>query len=96
MTHREDMEQKQKAAGEKNKTDGAKFLEESEKKRACYRQRVAIQGPQRTGSQQGPDMVTVNYRGTLIDAANTVPCSARPTSAFPLAASSGDGPEGLQ
>src|SRR6266496_2228266 len=46
-----DMEQKQKQAGEKNKTEGSKFLEK-----------------EGSGAQPKPtDMVTVNYRGTLID-----------------------------
>src|SRR6266513_571579 len=66
-----DMEQKQKAAGEKNKTDGVKFLEENKKKEGVkttasgLEYKVLKEG---TGPQpKATDMVTVNYRGTLID-----------------------------
>jgi FKBP-type peptidyl-prolyl cis-trans isomerase FklB len=66
-----DMEQKQKAAGEKNKTDGAKFLEENKKKPEVKTTASGLQykvikdgtGPQ----PKATDMVTVNYRGTLIN-----------------------------
>src|SRR5213592_1116613 len=66
-----DMEQKQKQAGEKNKTEGAKFLEENKKKEGVKTTASGLQykvekegaGPQ----PKGTDMVTVNYRGTLID-----------------------------
>ena len=66
-----DMEQKQKAAGEKNKAEGAKFLEENKTKEGV---KTTVSGLQYkvikegTGSQpKATDMVTVNYRGTLID-----------------------------
>src|SRR5947207_5855724 len=66
-----DMEQKQKQAGEKNKTDGAKFHEENKKKPGVkttdsgLEYKVEKEG---TGAQPKPtDMVSVNYRGTLID-----------------------------
>jgi len=66
-----DMEQKQKAAGEKNKADGTKFLEENKKKEGVkttasgLEYKVLKEG---TGAQpKATDMVTVNYRGTLID-----------------------------
>jgi FKBP-type peptidyl-prolyl cis-trans isomerase FklB len=66
-----DMEQKQKAAGEKNKAEGAKFLEENKKKEGVkttasgLEYKVIKEG---TGPQpKATDMVTVNYRGTLID-----------------------------
>jgi FKBP-type peptidyl-prolyl cis-trans isomerase FklB len=66
-----DMEQKQKAAGEKNKADGVKFLEENKKKEGVkttasgLEYKVIKEG---TGPQpKATDMVTVNYRGTLID-----------------------------
>jgi FKBP-type peptidyl-prolyl cis-trans isomerase FklB len=66
-----DMEQKQKAAGEKNKTDGAKFLEENKKKEGVKATASGLQYKvlkEGTGSQpKATDMVTVNYRGTLID-----------------------------
>ncbi len=65
------MEQKQKTAGEKNKTDGVKFLEENKKKEGVkttasgLEYKVLKEG---TGPQpKATDMVTVNYRGTLID-----------------------------
>ena len=66
-----DMEQKQKQAGEKNKTDGAKFLEENKKKPGIKTTASGLQYKvvkEGTGAQPKPtDMVTVNYRGTLID-----------------------------
>ena len=66
-----DMEQKQKQAGEKNKTDGAKFLEENKKKQGVKTTASGLQYKvmkDGTGANPKPtDMVTVNYRGTLID-----------------------------
>src|SRR2546425_437053 len=66
-----DMEQKQKQAGEKNKTEGAKFLEENKKKQGVKTTASGLQykvEKEGTGAQPKPtDMVTVNYRGTLID-----------------------------
>src|SRR5436305_465362 len=66
-----DMEQKQKQAGEKNKADGAKFLEENKKKPGVKTTASGLQykaEKEGTGSQpKATDMVTVNYRGTLID-----------------------------
>jgi len=66
-----DMEQKQKAAGEKNKADGAKFLEENKKKEGVKTTASGLQykvEKEGTGPQpKATDMVTVNYRGTLID-----------------------------
>src|SRR5881409_4361516 len=66
-----DMEQKQKQAGEKNKTEGAKFLEENKKKEGVKTTASGLQYKavkEGTGPQpKATDMVTVNYRGTLID-----------------------------
>src|SRR5439155_432938 len=66
-----DMEQKQKQAGEKNKADGAKFLEENKKKPGVKTTASGLQykaEKEGTGAQpKATDMVTVNYRGTLID-----------------------------
>src|SRR5213082_2962007 len=66
-----DMEQKQKQLGEKNKTDGAKFLEDNKKKPGVKTTASGLQykvEKEGTGSQpKGTEMVTVNYRGTLID-----------------------------
>jgi FKBP-type peptidyl-prolyl cis-trans isomerase FklB len=66
-----DMETKQKAAGEKNKADGAKFLEDNKKKEGVKATASGLQYKvmkEGTGSQpKATDMVTVNYRGTLID-----------------------------
>src|SRR5437879_345368 len=66
-----DMEQKQKAAGEKNKADGAKFLDENKKKPGVKATASGLQykvEKEGTGPQpKATDMVTVNYRGTLID-----------------------------
>src|SRR5213594_3094833 len=65
------MEQKQKELGEKNKTDGAKFLEENKKKEGVKTTASGLEYKpikEGTGPQpKGTDMVTVNYRGTLID-----------------------------
>src|SRR5213080_4105381 len=66
-----EMEQKQKQLGEKNKTDGAKFLEDNKKKAGVKTTASGLQykvEKEGTGSQpKATDMVTVNYRGTLID-----------------------------
>jgi FKBP-type peptidyl-prolyl cis-trans isomerase FklB len=66
-----DMEQKQKQLGEKNKTEGAKFLEENKKKPGVKATASGLQykvEKEGTGAQpKATDMVTVNYRGTLID-----------------------------
>ncbi|HEY4271275.1 MAG TPA: FKBP-type peptidyl-prolyl cis-trans isomerase [Candidatus Udaeobacter sp.] len=66
-----DMEQKQKDLGEKNKTAGTKFLEENKKKPGVKTTASGLEykvEKEGTGSQPKPtDMVTVNYRGTLID-----------------------------
>src|SRR5881409_799781 len=66
-----DMEQKQKATGEKNKTDGAKFLEENKKKEGVKTTASGLQYKaikDGTGAQpKATDTVTVNYRGTLIN-----------------------------
>src|SRR5438477_3705890 len=66
-----DMEQKQKQAGEKNKTEGAKFLEENKKKPGVKTTASGLEykvEKEGSGPQPKPtDMVTVNYRGTLID-----------------------------
>src|SRR5205814_7374340 len=66
-----DREQKQKQAGEKNKTEGAKFLEENKKKPGVKTTASGLEykvEKDGTGAQPKPtDMVTVNYRGTLID-----------------------------
>src|SRR5256714_4830597 len=66
-----DMEQKQKAAGEKNKADGAKFLEENKKKEGVKATASGVQYKAlKEGTRSQPKataMVTVNYAGTLID-----------------------------
>ena len=66
-----DMEQKQKQAGEKNKTEGEKFLEDNKKKPGVKTTASGLQykvEKEGTGAPPKPtDMVTVNYRGTLID-----------------------------
>jgi FKBP-type peptidyl-prolyl cis-trans isomerase FklB len=66
-----DMQEKQKAAAEKNAAEGAKFLEENKKKEGVkttasglqYKVIKAGSGPQ----PKATDIVTVSYRGTLID-----------------------------
>lgn len=66
-----DMEAKQKQAGEKNKTDGAKFLEENKKKPGVRTTASGLEykvEKEGTGPQpKATDTVTVNYRGTLMD-----------------------------
>src|SRR5215469_8290224 len=66
-----DMEQKQKQLGEKNKADGDKFLAENKKNPGVKATASGLQykvEKEGTGAQPKPtDMVTVNYRGTLID-----------------------------
>jgi FKBP-type peptidyl-prolyl cis-trans isomerase FklB len=66
-----DMEQKQKELGEKNKVEGTKFLEENKKKPGVKTTASGLEykvEKEGTGPQPKPtDMVTVNYRGTLID-----------------------------
>src|ERR1043166_9108609 len=66
-----DMEQKQKEAGEKNKTEGAKFLEENKKKDGVKTTASGLQFKVlKEGSGASPketDTVVTNYRGTLID-----------------------------
>src|SRR5205814_6209623 len=70
-TFEKDMEQKQKAVGEKNAAEGAKFLEENKKKEGVKTTASGLQykmikegnGPQ----PKATDIVTVNYRGTLMN-----------------------------
>src|SRR5206468_4290666 len=66
-----DIEQKQKQLGEKNKTEGAKYLEDNKKKPGVKATASGLQykvEKEGTGPQpKATDMVTVNYRGTLID-----------------------------
>src|SRR6266702_3752603 len=70
-TFEKDMEQKQKAAGEKNASEGAKFLEENKKKDGVKTTASGLQYKvikDGTGAQpKATDTVTVNYRGTLIN-----------------------------
>ena len=71
MQYQKDIAQKQKELGEKNKTAGEKFLEENKKKPGVKTTASGLQykvEKEGTGAQPKPtDMVTVNYRGTLID-----------------------------
>ena len=66
-----DLEQKQKQLGEKNKAEGEKFLEENKKKPGVKTTASGLQYKvEKEGTGPAPkatDMVTVNYRGTLID-----------------------------
>jgi FKBP-type peptidyl-prolyl cis-trans isomerase FklB len=70
-TFEKDMEQKQKEAGEKNKTEGTKFLEENKKKEGVKTTASGLQYKvlkEGNGAQpKATDTVTVNYRGTLIN-----------------------------
>src|SRR5262249_17463275 len=64
-------EQKQKEAGEKNKTEGEKFLAENKKKEGVKTTASGLQYKvvkEGSGAQpKATDTVTVNYRGTLIN-----------------------------
>ena len=64
-------EQEQKEAGEKNKTEGAEFLEDNKKKEGVETTASGLQYKiikEGNGAQpKATDTVTVNYRGTLID-----------------------------
>jgi FKBP-type peptidyl-prolyl cis-trans isomerase FklB len=66
-----DMISQQKAMGEKNAADGAKFLEENKKKEGVKTTPSGLQYKslkEGTGAQpKATDTVTVNYRGTLMD-----------------------------
>ena len=70
-TFEKDMEQKQKESGEKNKAEGAKFLEENRKKEGVKTTASGLQYKvvkDGNGAQpKASDTVTVNYRGTLIN-----------------------------
>src|SRR5207253_10089654 len=70
-TFEKDMQQKQKAAGEKNAAEGAKFIEENKKKEGVKTTASGLQYKaikEGTGAQpKATDTVTVNYRGTLIN-----------------------------
>src|SRR6266511_1346030 len=70
-TFEKDMEQKQKDSGEKNKAEGAKFLEENKKKEGVKTTASGLQYKvlkDGNGAQpKASDTVTVNYRGTLIN-----------------------------
>jgi FKBP-type peptidyl-prolyl cis-trans isomerase FklB len=65
------MEDKQKAAGEKNAADGVKFLAENKSKSGVKTTASGLQYKvikEGTGAQpKATDTVTVNYRGTLIN-----------------------------
>lgn len=65
-----DMQQRQKAAGEKSAAEGTKFLEENKKKEGVKATASGLQYKvikEGTGAQpKATDTVTVNYRGTLI------------------------------
>src|SRR5256884_7303046 len=66
-----DMEQKQKAAADKNASEGTKFLEDNKKKEGVKTTASGLQYKvvkEGTGAQpKANDTVTVNYRGTLIN-----------------------------
>jgi FKBP-type peptidyl-prolyl cis-trans isomerase FklB len=71
MSLQKDMEQKQQVAGQKNKEEGDKFLAANKTKPGVKTTASGLQykvEKEGTGASPKPnDMVTVNYRGTLID-----------------------------
>lgn len=71
MAFEKDMVEKQKEAGEKNASNGTKFLEENKKKEGVKTTASGLQYKSlKEGSGAQPkasDTVTVNYKGTLID-----------------------------
>jgi FKBP-type peptidyl-prolyl cis-trans isomerase FklB len=96
-----DMQEQQKAAGEKNAAEGTKFLEENKKKDGVKTTASGLQykslkegdGPQPKAS----DTVTVNYRGTLTDGTEFDSSFKRNEPAtFPLAGVIKGWTEGLQ
>jgi FKBP-type peptidyl-prolyl cis-trans isomerase FklB len=100
-TFEKDMEQKQKAAGEKNAAEGAKFLEENKKKEGVKTTGSGLQYKvlkQGSGAQpKESDTVTVNYRGTLINGTEFDSSYKRGQSAtFPLSGVIKGWTEGLQ
>ena len=100
-TFEKDMEQKQKAAGEKNASEGTKFLEENKKKDGVKTTASGLQYKalkQGTGAQpKESDTVTVNYRGTLINGTEFDSSYKRGQSAtFPLSGVIKGWTEGLQ
>jgi FKBP-type peptidyl-prolyl cis-trans isomerase FklB len=100
-TFEKDMEQKQKAAGEKNASEGTKFLEENKKKEGVKTTGTGLQYKalkQGTGAQpKESDTVTVNYRGTLINGTEFDSSYKRGQAAtFPLSGVIKGWTEGLQ
>jgi FKBP-type peptidyl-prolyl cis-trans isomerase FklB len=100
-TFEKDMEQKQKAAGEKNASEGTKFLEENKKKEGVKTTGSGLQYKalkQGTGAQpKESDTVTVNYRGTLINGTEFDSSYKRGQAAtFPLSGVIKGWTEGLQ
>ena len=100
-TFEKDMEQKQKAAGEKNTSEGTKFLEENKKKDGVKTTGSGLQYKalkQGTGAQpKESDTVTVNYRGTLINGTEFDSSYKRGQAAtFPLSGVIKGWTEGLQ
>ncbi len=100
-TFEKDMEQKQKAAGEKNASEGTKFLEENKKKDGVKTTGSGLQYKalkQGTGAQpKESDTVTVNYRGTLINGTEFDSSYKRGQAAtFPLSGVIKGWTEGLQ
>lgn len=71
MAFEKDMVEKQKVAGEKNASEGTRFLEDNKKKDGVKATASGLQYKSlKEGSGAQPsasDTVTVNYRGTLID-----------------------------
>lgn len=95
------MEEKQKAAAEKNAADGAKFLAENKKNDGVKTTASGLQYKiikEGTGAQpKETDSVTVNYRGTLINGTEFDSSYKRGQPAtFPLSAVIKGWTEGLQ
>jgi FKBP-type peptidyl-prolyl cis-trans isomerase FklB len=71
MAFEKDMVEKQKVAGEKNASEGTRFLEDNKKKDGVKATASGLQYKSlKEGSGAHPaaaDTVTVNYKGTLID-----------------------------
>jgi FKBP-type peptidyl-prolyl cis-trans isomerase len=100
MQFQKDMVQKRKELAEKNKTEGAKFLEENKKKPGVKTTASGLQykvEKEGTGAQpKSTDMVTVNYHVTSIDGTEFDAYKAGRPTTFPVNSRTNGWTEALQ